>query len=189
MRDADILRELASLDLVSVLISITSLEDDLIRKMEPRTSAPYKRLEAIEALAANGIPVGVNVAPIIPGLNDEEMPAILREAAAHGAKFAGYTLVRLPGAVEPLFIDWIRRVVPERASKILNRIQEVRNGKLSDSTWGKRMRGEGEIADAINQLFHINCRKLGLEKSNFRISTEHFRREPDKQPDLFSLPT
>jgi DNA repair photolyase len=184
-RDIDILRELAELQLVHVYVSITSLNDELIRTMEPRTSTPSKRLETIEMLASNGIPVGVNVAPIIPGLNDEEMPNILKEAAARGAKSAGYIMLRLPLTVEPLFLDWLQRILPDRAPKILNRIRDVRDGKLSDSTWGKRMRGGGEIAEAINQLFRINCEKYGLNKEMTEITTEHFRREVKGQLEIF----
>jgi DNA repair photolyase len=184
-RDLDVLKELASLHLVSVIVSITSFDGELIRKMEPRTSSPTLRFETIETLASNGIPTGVNVAPIILGLNDEEMPAILKEAAARGATFAGYTMLRLPGAVEELFIDWIRRNLPERASKILSRIKDTRGGKLNESAWGKRMRGEGQIADAINQLFRINREKYGLEKTRVSVSLEHFRRPVESQTELF----
>ena len=184
-RDIDILRELAELQLVHVSVSITSLDDELIRTMEPRTSTPSKRFETIEMLASNGIPVGVNVAPVIPGLNDEEMPNILKEAAARGATSAGYIMLRLPLAVEPLFLDWLERVLPDRAPKILNRIREVRGGQLSDATWGKRMKGGGEIADAISQLFRINCEKYGLNKEEVEITTEHFRRERKGQMEIF----
>lgn len=184
-RDLDILKDLAALNLVITTISITSLDNELIRKMEPRTSAPYKRLETIEILATHGIPVGVNAAPIIPGLNDEEMPTILKEAAARGAKCAGYVMLRLPGAVEQLFLDWLQRELPDRASKIINRIKDVRGGKLSDSRWSIRMRGEGEIAKAIKQLFKLNCQKYGLNKEEFEFSVEHFRHEPEGQLELF----
>lgn len=184
-RDLDILRELASLNAISVMLSITSLNDDLIRAMEPRTSTPLRRLEAIERLSSAGIPVGVNVAPIIPGLNDAEMPAILKEAAARGAKFASYIIVRLPGPVRPLFLDWIERTVPERRGKILANLRDARGGKLSESAFGKRMRAEGPFAESIRQLFHLNCRKLGLGDRNVTISTEHFRRDRVGQLGLF----
>ncbi|MBI4546676.1 MAG: PA0069 family radical SAM protein [Ignavibacteriae bacterium] len=184
-RDLDILKELAALNLVITTISITSFDDELIRKMEPRTSAPYKRLETIETLATHGIPVGVNTAPIIPGLNDKEMPTILKEAAARGAKFAGYVMLRLPGAVEQLFLDWLQRELPDRASKIINRIKEVRGGKLNDPRWGSRFRGEGEIAQTIRDLFHLSCEKYGLNKEEFKFSVEHFRHEPEGQLELF----
>ena len=184
-RDVDILKELASLNLVHVLISITTLDSVLARVMEPRTSAPTKRLEAIEVLARNKIPVGVNAAPITPGLNDEELPAILREAAARGAITAGYIIVRLPGPVEPLFLDWLERELPDRAPKIINRLKEVRAGRLSDSRFGTRMRGEGEVAKAINDLFHLTCKKYHLNEKEVELSTEHFLRVPEKQMEMF----
>ncbi|MBI1807764.1 MAG: PA0069 family radical SAM protein [Ignavibacteria bacterium] len=185
VRDLDILKDLAARDLVFVIISITSFNKELIRMMEPRTSAPYKRLETIEILSSHGIPVCVNVAPIIPGLTDEEMPMILKEAASRGATWAGYTMLRLPGSVEPLFLDWIQRTLPERAGKVLNRIRDVRSGKLSDSQWGKRMGGEGEIANSIKQLFKLSCEKVGLNNEKFEFDTSHFRREPKGQMEMF----
>ena len=161
-RDLDYLEELARNNLVMVTISITSLDDDLIRKMEPRTSITAKRFEAVRMLAQRGIPVGVNVAPIIPGLTDEEIPSILERSAASGARFASYTIVRLTGAVEPLFLDWLKRELPERAGKIENRIRDTRGGKLTDPRFGKRMKGEGEIAKTIKRLFQIHCEKYGF---------------------------
>ena len=184
-RDIDILKELGSLDLVFVIVSITSLNGDLIKRMEPRTAAPHKRFDAIEQLAAQDIPVCVNVAPIIPGLTDEEIPAILNEASKRGATFAGYTMLRLSGAIEPLFLDWLRREMPDRAGKIINRIHDVRGGNLNDTRWGKRIGGEGEIAKTIKNLFKINCRKYGLNQKKFEFATEHFRRESTPQIELF----
>lgn len=184
-RDLDLLKELAALDLVFVVVSITSLKNDLIRVMEPRTSMPKNRLETVATLASNGIPVCVNIAPIIPGLTDEEIPSILKEASIHGAKFAGYTIVRLPGPIEPLFLEWLQREMPDRAGKILNRIKDIRNGELNTSKWGKRMSGEGEIAGAIKQLFHINCEKYGLNNEPHHFSTDHFRREQEAQLEMF----
>ncbi|TLY31715.1 MAG: PA0069 family radical SAM protein, partial [Ignavibacteria bacterium] len=184
-RDIDILGELASLNLIVVSISVTSLDGDLIKRMEPRTSAPYKRLETIQTLAGAGIPVTVMVAPVIPGLTDEEIPSILKEAAARGATSATYTILRLPGPVEPLFLDWLERELPERSTRVVNRIRELRGGKLSESRWGKRMKGEGEMARAIKQLFEVNRRKLALDTRKFEFSTGHFRREPEGQLGLF----
>jgi len=184
-RDVDILRELASLNLVHVLISITSLDPELIRVMEPRTATPAKRLEALETLAKNQIPVGVNAAPIIPGLNDEELPSILREAAARGATSAGYIIVKLPGPVKDLFLDWLERTLPERAPKILNRLREVRAGKLSDSRFGTRMRGEGKVAESIRDLFHLSCKKYHLNERKIELTTAHFGRTPEKQLEIF----
>jgi len=184
-RDIDILKELASLNLAIVSVSVTSLNGDLIKRMEPRTSTPYKRLETIQTLAEAGIPVSVMVAPVIPGLTDEEIPSILKEAAARGASSASYTILRLPGPVEPLFLDWLERELPERSSRVINRIRDLRGGKLSESRWGKRMKGEGEIARAIKQLFDVNRRKLGLDTRKFEFATSHFRREPEGQLGLF----
>jgi DNA repair photolyase len=176
--DLDILQQLASLNLVHVLISITSLDPELVRVMEPRTSTPAKRLEAIEILATNKIPVGVNAAPIIPGLNDEALPSILEEASARGATSAGYILVKLPGEVKSIFLDWLHRELPERESKIVNRIREVRSGKLSDGRFGTRMRGEGKMAETIEDLFRLACKKYHLNERMIALSREHFLRTP-----------
>ena len=177
-RDIDILQQLASLNLVQVLISITSLDPELVRVMEPRTSVPTKRLEAVQVLADARVPVGVNAAPIIPGLNDEELPSILQEVAARGGVSAAYTLVRLPGVVKDLFLDWLHRELPGRESKIINRLHEVRGGKLSDSRFGTRMLGEGKVAETIEDLFRVTCRKYHLNKRAITLSTEHFVRTP-----------
>jgi DNA repair photolyase len=184
-RDIDILQQLAALDLVHVHISITTNNSELARVMEPRTSAPARRLEAVEKLAAGGIPTGVNVAPVIPGLTDEEMPAILRAAAARGAKTAAYILVRLPGAVEPLFVEWLKRALPLRASKILSRLREVRGGRMSDSRFGSRMSGEGKLAESIQDLFRLTCRRYHLNEQEIELSTRHFTRPSARQPGLF----
>ncbi len=185
LRDIDILKEMAQLSLVHVMISITSLNPYVIQKMEPRTSTPINRLRAIEELAKAGILVGVNAAPIIPGLTDEELPAILKAAADHGATSAGYILVRLPGAVEPLFLDWVQREFPERAAKIINRIKDTRQGEMSDARFGARMTGEGEIAEATKSLFKINARKYNLTKRWSGLSTEHFRGPHSTQLEFF----
>ncbi|MEK6571273.1 MAG: PA0069 family radical SAM protein, partial [Bacteroidota bacterium] len=184
-RDIDILQGLASLNLVHVLISITSLDPELIRVMEPRTAIPARRLEALNLLASKGIPVGVNAAPIIPGLNDEELPSILKETAGRGAASAAYTLVRLPGAVKPLFLDWLHRELPERESKVINRLREVRRGKLSDSRFGTRMRGEGKVAETIEDLFRLACKKYHLNERTITLATEHFLRTPEQQLEIF----
>lgn len=185
LRDLDLLEELARLNLVSVAISITTLDNQLCRKMEPRTSAPRKRLETIAQLAKAGVPVGVNAAPMIPGLNDHELPAILAAAADHGAQTAGFILVRLPYANKELFVDWLKTHYPEREEKVLRAIRDVRNGKLNDPRFGKRFTGEGERAEALAQLFEVCCQKHSLNKLKMRLTTEHFRREKTKQGDLF----
>ncbi len=184
-RDLDLLRPLASLNLVSVTISVTTLDARLARRMEPRTSAPKNRLETVGLLSGEGIPVCVLIAPVIPGLTDEEIPRILEEASARGAASAGYTVVRLPGPVEPLFIDWVRRELPERSEKILRRIAEVHGGKLNDSRWGTRMRGEGEMASSVRTLFRVVSKKLKLNSRRIDLSTDHFLRHPGGQLEMF----
>jgi DNA repair photolyase len=187
LRDLDLLRDMAALNLVHVMVSVTSLDPELIRAMEPRASSPARRLETIRELASNGIPVGVNAAPIIPGLTDEELPAILKAASEQGATSASYILVKLPGAVEALFLDWLERVVPARAGKIVNRIRDTRRGKLHDSRFGTRMTGEGEIAQAIATLFDISARRHNLDQEWQRLSTEHFCRTMPAQLQLFTI--
>lgn len=175
-RDIDILQSLTELNLVSVAISITSLDRFLISKMEPRTSTPDKRLLTIRRLADAGIPVGVNAAPIIPGLTDEELPEILRCSAASGARSAGYILVRLPYSVQEIFVDWVQRQFPLRAEKILNRIRETRGGLLNDPNFHSRMTGEGELSRIIADIFDACCKKYGLNQDEVKLSTSHFVR-------------
>jgi DNA repair photolyase len=185
LRDVDILEEMAKMEIVHVMVSITTLDAELARRMEPRTSSPTNRLKTIEELAQKGILVGVNVAPIIPGLTDEEIPAILKAAADHGATNASYILVKLPGAVEPLFLDWLQRTMPDRAGKIINRIKDTRKGRMTDSRFGSRMTGEGEIAETINSLFDINARKHNLRQRWEELSIRHFRRFSRSQFEMF----
>lgn len=185
-RDTDILKELARFDCVSVAISLTTLDLELRRIMEPRTSAPDRRLAAIEALAQAGIPVGVMTAPVIPGLNDQEIPALVKEAAKAGARWAGFTIVRLPYAVKEIFSDWLERHFPGRKKKVLAKICACHQGRLSDSRFGQRMRGEGVLAEQIAKLHRSACRQAGLGGFKFKLSTEHFRL-PGRlvQPGLF----
>ncbi len=185
-RDMDLLSELASHDAAAVAFSLTTLDDDLRRIMEPRTSRPARRLAAVEKLAAGGIPVGVMTAPVIPGLNDHELPNLLSAAAEAGATFAAYVPVRLPYAVAPLFEDWLARHFPERKDKVLNRIRSMRGGELNDANFGSRMRGEGLFAQHIAQLFSISCRRAGMGEGGFpKLSTAAFRGGGGAQPDLF----
>ncbi|MEO8209401.1 MAG: PA0069 family radical SAM protein [bacterium] len=174
-RDIDILKELARLNLVRVVISITSLKKEVQRKMEPRTSSPVMRLQTIEKLTANNIITSVNVAPIIPGLTDEEVPSILKAASECGAKAAGRVIVRLPFAVKDLFVDWAKREFPDRANKIINRISDLHGGKLYNSEWGKRMTGEGIWAETIKKIFEANCDKYNLNKERNPLSTDLFQ--------------
>ncbi len=186
LRDIDLIASLASMKLATVTLSITSLREDLVRKLEPRTSTPSARFDAVEKLAAAGIPTMVFIAPVIPGLNDHEIPAILAEAAARGADRASCTVLRLPGPVEPIFLEWLRREFPGAAQKVEGRIRSTRAGSLNDSEWGRRMTGVGETAAAIHSLFRISARKLGLDGERPEFDTTQFRRAPGPQGDLFS---
>ena len=185
-RDLDLLAELARHRAVAVWLSITTLDSDLRKIMEPRTSPPVARLAALRELAAAGIPVGVNVAPIIPGLTDHEMPAILKAAAEAGATSAGYTVVRLPYAVAPLFEKWLATHFPGRKEKVLNRLRAMHGGKLYDSQWGKRFGGEGIFAEQIAQMFEVARRKAGISNADAGLSTAAFRRAGGTQLSLFS---
>ena len=179
-RDIDFLRELARYNAVAVNISVTSLDSKLQRVLEPRTSLPEARLDAINQLRAAGIPTGVMVAPIIPGLTDHEVPKILKACANAGAQFAGYTVVRLPWAVAPLFEHWLEEHFPDRKEKILGRIRDLRgNGRLNDSQWRTRMTGEGIFAEQIASLFEIGCRRAGIGERP-KLSTAAFRRTKEQ---------
>ena len=183
-RDVDLYSEMASWNGAIVFLSITSLDDELIGVLEPRTSRPGARLKAIEELAKAGVPVGVNVAPVIPGLTDHELPQILKAAADHGAVMAGFTPLRLPLAVAPLFEEWLENNRPLRKSKVLETIRDLRGGKLNDPNFNSRMRGQGAFAANLKQMFGIYSRKYGLNKKSYELSTEHFRK-PGDQLDLF----
>ncbi|HEX6085844.1 MAG TPA: PA0069 family radical SAM protein [Thermoanaerobaculia bacterium] len=183
-RDADLLAELASFNCARVFISITTLDNTLQRTMEPRTSTPELRLDAIAKLTAAGVPVGVMVAPVIPAITDHEMPTILAAARDAGAKWAGYVNLRLPWAVAPLFEQWLEEQFPDRKEKVLNRVREMRDGKLYDAKWGVRGRGTGFFADQMEALFDVACRRLGLNEEDRDMSTEHFRRRT-AQASLF----
>ncbi len=180
-RDLDVLKELASFDAVQVFISITTLNADLAAKMEPRASRPAHRLRAVEMLAKAGVPVGVMVAPIIPGLNDREIPAVLEGARAAGASYAGYTVLRLPYGVKDVFQEWLKLNFPEKLDRILGTVREVRGGKLNVSEFGARMRGEGPYAEQIQQMFHVFRERLGFTAKLRELRTEHFRRPGETQ--------
>ncbi|MFQ5848527.1 MAG: PA0069 family radical SAM protein [Candidatus Methylomirabilales bacterium] len=184
-RDLDLLRDLAHHSAAAVYLSVTTLEARLARTMEPRTSHPARRLAAIEALARAGVPTGVLVAPVIPGLTDHELPAIIHAAATAGARFAGYTLLRLPHAVAPLFEAWLVQHLPEGKDKVLNRIRTIRGGRLNDPRFGSRMKGEEIFAEQIADLFSLACRRAGLGERDLPLSTAAFRRPAPAQPSLF----
>lgn len=188
-RDADLLARLAAHDAARAAVSLTTLDNRLASSMEPRAGAPQARLDAIRTLADAGIPVTVMTAPIIPGLNDREVPALLDAAADAGATSAGYVLLRLPHQVGAVFFDWLRRELPDRAARVESLLRQSRHGEVTDSRYGLRMTGEGPVAQAIKQLFKTTARRVGLEP---RPSPMHARRlnpiEPPRdarQPTLF----
>jgi DNA repair photolyase len=184
-RDIDLLGELARHEAAAVFLSVTTLDGNLARVLEPRASQPAGRLAAMEALTRAGVPVGVMVAPVIPGLTDHELPAILAAAAAAGARFAGYVPVRLPLGVGPLFEQWLTHHFPEKKDKVLGRIRELRGGKLNDARFGSRMKGQGTLAEMIDDLFHMGCRKAGIQAGGLHLSTTAFRRPAGTQLLLF----
>jgi len=184
-RDIDVLGELARHGAAHVSISITTLDPELARRMEPRAATPERRLQAMCALAEAGIRVGVMAAPIIPGLNDHEIPAILERAAAAGACTASWTLLRLATPVDQLFVDWLEKHYPERALRVLGRLRGCRTGKLNDTRFGHRMRGEGEYAAQLRALFALAARRRGLDRELPPLNTTAFRRPGGVQMTLW----
>jgi DNA repair photolyase len=173
-RDIDILGDMAKRNLAEVFLSVTTLDKDLARDMEPRASAPYRRLDAIKKLADAGIPVGVMTAPMIPGLNDHEMEAILEKATEAGATRAGFTVLRLPLEIKDLFDEWLRTNRPDRAEKVLSLIRQMRGGALYQAEFGTRMRGEGPIAQLLGARFQAAVKRLGLNRIRYRLDTMRF---------------
>lgn len=184
-RDRDLLAELARWKCAVVYVTITTLDADLAGKLEPRAARPEHRLRAIRLLADAGVPVGVMTAPIIPGLTEHELPAILDAAAKAGARRAGYVVLRLPHAVKGIFSHWLDVHAPSKKARVLDRVRELRGGQLNVSDWGARMRGEGIFAEQIHDLFAVAVRRAGLNREPGEISTEHFRRPGGVQMDLF----
>jgi len=185
-RDIDLFRELARFDAIRIYLSITTLDPALHRAMEPRAAAPSQRLAAIRELANAGIPVGVMVAPIIPGLTDHEVASIVEASAASGAKTARHMMLRLPHGLAPLFEEWLERHHPHRKSKVLQRIRDMRNGKLNDSRFHDRMHAKGFFADQTHALFDLACRRAGLVDAVPELSTESFRSPGGDQLALFA---
>ena len=185
LRDLDILKDLASQNLVNVAISVTSINEDLRLKLEPRTATYKNRIKVIETLAKNGIPVGVMVAPIIPGLNNYDIAHVIKAASEAGASWAGYTIVRLNGSIAALFEDWLKKNYPDSYDKVLNQIKDCHGGTLNDSTWGQRMRGEGKIAESIRALFKASRKKYMGESSGFEYNLSAFKRPEKGQLSLF----
>jgi DNA repair photolyase len=184
LRDLDILSDMGSRRLASVIMTITSLNEDLRRAMEPRTTTAAQRLRTIEALAKGGVQVGVMLGPMIPGLNEHELPAIIKAASEAGATFSAYTFVRLNGAVKMLFHDWLYKNFPDRADKVWHLIESGHGGKVNDSEFGRRMRGEGNIAQLVADQYRTYTRKYGLGHERLGLDCSSFRR-PGEQMKLF----
>jgi DNA repair photolyase len=188
-RDIDLLRELARHKAVSVCLSINSLDSWLARRLEPRASLPEARLAAVRLLADAGIPVGVMVAPIIPGLNDHEIHSVLKAAGEAGAQWVGSEILRLPLTVAPLFLQWLEENELQKKSKILGQIRSIRGGKLNDARFGSRMHGEGIFAEQISRMFEVGARKAGLSKGGPELSLAAFRRSAGLQLELKFSPS
>lgn len=180
LRDLDILRELASFDLVGVNLSLTTLDHGLARIMEPRTSTPQRRLEALARLSTAGIPTGINIAPIIPALNEPEIERLIQAGVEAGAQGASYILLRLPHGVKELFQRWLQEHFPDRAARILNAIRSMRDGELYRSEFFSRMRGTGARAELIHRRFKLACKKFGIDRRRPPLATHHFLRKPEQ---------
>ena len=175
-RDIDVLKTLSEYDAALVAVSLTTLDPDLARAMEPRTSQPEYRLKAIQKLSENGIPTMVLIAPVIPGLTDHEIPNIIQRAVNAGAAQAGYIMLRLPYGVKELFQNWLEAHYPDKKNKVLNRILSIRGGKLNSNEFYERMKCNGIFAGQIRKIFELACRKAGIEGNKFELSKENFRR-------------
>ncbi len=187
-RDLDLLAPMAAKRLAQVYVSVTTLDHDLARRMEPRASAPRRRLDAISALSRAGVPTGVMVAPIVPFLTDEAMESVLEAAAEAGASRAGYTVMRLPWEVKDLFQDWLEHHYPLKAAHVMSRVRQLRGGKENDPNFGTRLRGTGLLAELLRKRFENACHRLGLNqaRSGLDIDTSRFKRPQDRgQLDLF----
>ena len=184
-RDIDLLQRLAEHRAAAVCVSVTTLDLGLNRKLEPRTSSPNQRLEAIRQLTAAGVPTRVLFAPVIPAINDHEMPAVLDAAKQAGATMAGFVMLRLPHAVAPLFEHWLEQHFPERKEKVLQRLRSMRGGKLYQAEFGSRMRGSGPFAEQVAALFRIACKQVGLNEERAELSAGAFRRVGVDQMMLF----
>lgn len=184
LRDRDLLTQMAKKNLVSILVSITSLDEDLRQLMEPRTTTAKMRLRAIKELSDAGVRMGVMLGPMIPGLNEHEMQRIMQAAAMNGATFSAYTFIRLNGAIKLIFHDWLYKTFPDKADKVWHLIEDSHNGKVNDSRWGVRMRGEGNIAGLVAQQYQRYTQKYGLNAERWELDTTQFRR-PGEQMRLF----
>ena len=183
-RDIDLLAELAQHGAVRVNLSVTTLDGGLSPRWSRAPRIPPARLDAIRKLADAGIPVGVMVAPVVPGITDHEIPAIVEAAAQAGAATATYLVMRLPGAVEGIFLSWLETHFPDRKGKVVSRLRSLRDGKLSDSRFGSRMRGQGAFAEQMRQIFHVAVRRHGLDRDVPALNVDAFR-APGRQMGLF----
>jgi DNA repair photolyase len=182
-RDIDLIADMAQRKLAKVAVSLTTLSTDLKRSLEPRTSSPQARLRIIRHFSEAGVPVRVMAAPIIPMINDMELERILGMAATAGARHASYVLIRLPYEIKDLFREWLATHYPDRAEHVMSLIQQMRGGKDYDATFGKRMRGEGEYANLLNQRFDIACRRYHLNMfPTETLDTTHFQRPVKSKP-------
>ena len=172
----DLLAELARLNRAGVFLTVTTLDADVARRLEPRASAPWRRLESVRRLAAAGIPVGVSIGPIIPFINDHEIETLLGASREAGARGAHYTVIRLPLEVSPLFEQWLQAHFPDRAARVMHRIQDMRDGRNYDARFFSRMRGEGVLANLIRMRFENTVRKLGLDRERPALRTDLFVR-------------
>ena len=184
LRDTDLLKEMARKKLVSILVSITSFDEDLRRAMEPRTTTAQQRLRVIRELSTAGVRMGVMLGPMIPGLNEHEMQRIMQAAASEGATFSAYTFIRLNGAIKLIFHDWLYKNFPDRADKVWHLIEKGHGGQVNDSRWGVRMRGEGPISDLVRQQFVKYNKLYGLNAERWELDISKFRR-PGEQGRLF----
>ena len=174
-RDLDLIAPMAAKNMARVYISITSLDRDIARTLEPRAAAPHRRLQTVRTLSEAGVPVGVLVAPIIPGLTDKDLEAILNAAVANGARYAGWIMLRLPREVSPLFRDWLEAHHPLRAAHVMSLVQQVRGGRDYDAAFGTRMRGTGAFAELIEQRFELACKRLKLARDRVPLDRSRFR--------------
>lgn len=186
LRDIDILKQLAEMQLIHVMVSITGVDEEIRLMLEPRTSTYKNRFNVLKQLSSNNIPCGVMVAPIVPGLNNHQIPSVMKAAAENGASCAGFTVVRLNGAIGGIFKDWLFKNHPDRADKVWNQICACHGGQVNDSRWGARMSGDGKIAESIKQLFNVSRNKFLKNEEDRELRTDLFdHRAGDAQLRLF----
>ena len=185
-RDLDLLAPMAAEGLAQVFISIGTLDGEIARTLEPRAAAPYRRVETVRRLSEAGVPCGVFVAPIIPFLNDKDMEAVLEAVADAGARWASFTLLRLPWEVKDLFKGWLEQHYPLKAAHVMARIRDMRGGRENDPEFGSRMRGEGQYAELLRGRFEVACRRFGLNADRrYHVDTGKFRPPLSPQGSLF----